>query len=98
MKTQKMLFNEDKHVNGVLTYRAGEVYDISVDTGSVARWLKRGATIIEEAPVQEPVKAVEEVEQAPVQDDEALAALGGEEEVVNEELKKENKKAKKSSK
>lgn len=93
MKTQKVLFHEDKYVDGKLTYKKGEKYDLPVETGTVERWLKRGATIVEdESPVVEPPKEKE------ISEDEALQALGGEEEVVNESVKKENKRANKPNK
>lgn len=128
-------FKADGKINGEVVYKAGQVYEISDETGSATRWIKRGAEIVERgydpladkpdvvdtgagevvnqdpAPVEDGPKdqAEPEVEDsepsgdAPDQSeevagDDALAALGGEEEVVNEEPNKENKKGKKPSK
>jgi hypothetical protein len=90
MTYEKMLFHEDKYINGELIFKAGETYDIPVETGSVTRWLKRGATIVERA-LEAPVENKPAEEKAP-------EVAPEEEEVVNEVPKKENKKAKKSSK
>jgi hypothetical protein len=87
---KKMIFKENKFANGELIFKAGEVYEVSEEGGSVARWLKRGGEIVEN---DSPAKAPKEVSK-----EEALDALGEEEEFANEDSKKENKKAKKSSK
>lgn len=83
----KLRFKEDKFVDGVLTFKAGEIYDIPEAGGSAVRWLKRGAEVVEETPVAPEVKA-EVVEAEPEV----------ESKVVNEEVKKENRKGKQSSK
>lgn len=54
-KNTKMKFSEDKMIDGVVTYKKGEVYEIA--EGSVARWLKRGGVIVgqEDQYIQPPV-------------------------------------------
>ncbi len=52
MKTVKMIFNEDKTVDGQPFAAAGEVVEVAET--SVERWLKRGGKIAEEV-----VKAAE---------------------------------------
>lgn len=89
MKTELMLFNEDKYIDKVLTFKAGHTYEISVETGSVTRWLKRGAVIVEREEVETPV-----VQEAEV----AIETPEIKEEVVIKEVKKETKKIIKSSK
>ena len=91
----KLKFKTDGIVNGVVEFKAGEIYEISDDKGSATRWIKRGAEVVVEESKVEPV--VSKVEAVVASEDEALAALGGEEQVVNEESKKENKREKKSS-
>ena len=48
MITKKLKFLVDGVVNGEVVFVAGETYDIPVETGSVTRWLKRGAVEVEE--------------------------------------------------
>jgi hypothetical protein len=48
MTTKKLKFLVDGVVNGEVVFKAGEIYDIPVETGSVTRWLKRGAVEVEE--------------------------------------------------
>lgn len=107
MTYEYMTFKEDKHVNGVLTYVAGEVYQIPVETGSVERWLRRGGVIVEakKEEVEEVLEVAPVVEAAPevapvveeVPEVEEAPAATPEEEVVNEAPKKENKKGNKKS-
>ena len=80
----KLLFKFDAIVDKKIVYRKGQVYDISNESGSADRWIKRGAQIIEESPEKE-VEATHETSE-------------DSEEVVNEGPKKENKKEKKSNK
>lgn len=42
-KTQKMIFSEDKFVNGKLAFEKGIVHDMPI--GSVNRWLIRGGQL-----------------------------------------------------
>lgn len=95
----KLLFKDDKYVNGILTFKSGQVYEISDEHGSATRWIKRGAEIIDESP-EVSIPVIEKKDETLVDEAEALASLGGdgEEEVVNKAPKKENKKEKKSSK
>lgn len=102
MKTKThelMTFKEDKKVNGEVVFKAGEVYPVEIATGSVTRWLKRGGVIVEKGydpgnqdPTVVDTNSGEEIHSV----EDALNALGGdEEEVVNEVPKKETKKANK---
>jgi hypothetical protein len=45
-----MIFTEDKYYNRDVIYKAGEVYEVPIEM--VNRWLKRGGSIVEEAPVE----------------------------------------------
>ena len=47
-KTVKMIFGEDKFVNGEIFASKGEI--VEVPEASVTRWLKRGGAIVEEMP------------------------------------------------
>ena len=46
MKTEKLKFIEDGFVSGVVEFKKGQIYDIPVETGSVARWIKRGVAVV----------------------------------------------------
>ena len=46
----KMIFTEDKYYNHDVIYKAGEVYE--VEDAMVNRWLKRGGSIVEDAPIE----------------------------------------------
>ena len=41
-----MIFQEDKYVDGVLTFKAKQVVEVA--DGSVARWKKRGGQVVDE--------------------------------------------------
>lgn len=67
----KLLFKKDGKVNGEVVFKAGEIYEISNEKGSVDRWLKRGAELVVES--QEPVKVEEVKEEEEVQEEVAIA-------------------------
>jgi hypothetical protein len=50
----KLLFKTDGIVSGEVVFKAGEVYDISDETGSATRWIKRGAEVVEEIELKAP--------------------------------------------
>jgi hypothetical protein len=64
MKTEKLKFIQDGFVSGKLEFKKGEVYDVPVETGSVARWLKRGMAVVvgsqEEADLDKPMVEVKD--------------------------------------
>lgn len=100
----KLRFKNDGIVNGEVVFEAGKTYEISNETGSADRWIKRGAEVVEEVVIQEdeiPV-VIKEEDIVEVTEVDAIEALGSEvvEEVVIQETKKENKavKEKKPSK
>jgi hypothetical protein len=95
MKT-KLKFNADGVVNGKVVFEAGKVYEISNETGSVDRWIKRGAEVVlEEVVVESAVSNVEPVVEVAVEEVvESAEETASEEIVVNKEDKKENKKSK----
>jgi hypothetical protein len=55
MKTEKLKFISDGFVSGRVEFEKGKIYDIPVETGSVARWLKRGVAVVVESLQQESV-------------------------------------------
>lgn len=55
-KTEQLLFNEDKYVDGKLTFEKGKIYDIPVENGSFARWVKRGCTPVKDIEASEAKK------------------------------------------
>lgn len=67
----KLLFKQDGKVNGEVVFKAGEIYEVSNEKGSVDRWLKRGAEIIVEVPAKVELAQVEEVKE--VEEEEAIA-------------------------
>lgn len=92
----KLLFNSDAIVNGKVIFEAGKVYDISNELGSYDRWVKRGATPVEESEDKKEEGSEIKEENEPTLEpklegdkevDAGLDALGGsDEEVVNEEV------------
>lgn len=87
--TKKILFHEDGIVNGEVVFKKGEVYDIPVETGSAARWIRRGAEEVIEA-----VKVKEEVKTEVVIEESKLETV----DIANVEVKAETKRGSKSSK
>lgn len=71
----RLLFKQDAKVNGEIVFKAGQVYEISNDKGSVDRWIKRGAVLVQEevkkVEVAEVVTEVEVVEQEAIANPEA---------------------------
>ncbi len=93
----KLLFKTDGIVSGEVVFKAGQVYDISDETGSATRWIKRGAEIVDE-PIK-PIPAKQEVVQVEESPKEEInEPIESNVEVVKKPLKKENKKEIKSSK
>lgn len=82
----KLKFNADGLVNGKVVFEAGKVYEISDELGSASRWIKRGAEVVEEGEVSEPLASKPEVKEE--------IKVESEEEIANEEVKDENKKGK----
>lgn len=56
MTTKKLKFINDGIVDGKVEFKAGEVYDIPVESGSYDRWVKRGAVEVEESEEKEAPK------------------------------------------
>jgi hypothetical protein len=98
MKTEKLKFIQDGFVSGKLEFEKGKVYDVPVETGSVARWIKRGMAIVfeqgEEAEVIIPVLEVpsEDVLEAPVEQIELEQEVQEEQEIAKKQPKTQNKK------
>lgn len=82
----KLLFNSPGLVNGKVVFEAGKIYEISDELGSATRWIKRGAEVVEEGELSEPLVSKPEVKEE--------IKVEGEEEIANEEVKEENKKGK----
>lgn len=82
----KLKFNVDGLVNGKVVFEAGKVYEIYDELGSASRWIKRGAEVVEEGELSEPLASKPEVKEE--------IKVEGEEEIANEEVKDENKKGK----
>lgn len=61
MKTMKIRFKEDKFVDGKLAFEKDKVHEIPVETGSAARWLRRGGEEVKEL-TKEEKKAQKEAE------------------------------------
>lgn len=63
MKTLKFL--KDSYVDGQLVYASGKTYEVSDDTGSASRWIKRGhAVVVDSSPVFQKQETLEEAPQA----------------------------------
>lgn len=86
----KLIFNKDGFVDGQLVFEKGKIYEID-NPSSVARWIARGATLvedkIEEAPKKEVV--IEQVEEPIVQE--------VEEQTIDTEVKLSKNKSRKKS-
>ncbi len=70
MKSMKLEFLTDGKVDGEIVFHKGEVYDVSTETGSAHRWIRRGIAVPfvaktkkDEAPkkASEPVKPIDPV-------------------------------------
>lgn len=77
----KVLFKTDGIVNGKVVFKAGEVYEISNELGSVSRWVKRGAEVVSEETVVADI----------VDNTEVTVQEETKEETVQEEIKEEIK-------
>ena len=92
-ETKKMIFAEDKFVNGELLYNHGEVVEVPVE--SVDRWLIRGGKLVEEG--HEDEAKLEALKESDEDGEELLqktfeAEHVGEKEVESEEEKETKKK------
>jgi hypothetical protein len=47
----KLKFTQDAFVNDQLVFESGKIYEVSDDTGSASRWLRRGIAEVVEYPV-----------------------------------------------
>ena len=58
---KQMLFNKTYQLTDGTIFESGKVYPIEEDTGSVARWLRRGCQIVEEKVEEKVVEKVAEI-------------------------------------